>query len=155
LIRTSRNALEAYPARPGFNRQGSSQIMKILKSALVYFLVVFAAGLVMGTIRTLWIVPRTGARAAELMEAPIMLVVSFLTARWVVQRLAVPSRLSARLGMGFAALGLMLLAEFSLVLWVRGLSFREYLATRDPVSGTVYYLLLLVFAFMPMLVVRR
>jgi type IV secretory pathway TrbD component len=54
--------------------------------------------------------------------------------------------------MGFVALGLMLIAEFGLVLSLRGLSIKEYLATRDPVSGTVYYLLLVVFAIMPLLV---
>jgi hypothetical protein len=29
------------------------------------------------------------------------------------------------------------------VLWIRGISIKAYLATRDPVSGTVYYLLLI------------
>lgn len=128
--------------------------MQILKSGSIYFLLVFAAGFVLGTVRTLWVVPRTGVRTAELLETPLMLAVSFLAARWVVRRLAVPYRPSRRLSMGFTALGLMLLAESSLALWVRGLSFREYLATRDPVSGTVYYLLLVVFALMPMLVAR-
>ena len=61
---------------------------------------------------------------------------------------------SARLGMGCMALVLMLIAEFGFVLWIRGLSIRDYLATRDPVSGTVYYLMLAVFAAMPLLVVR-
>jgi type IV secretory pathway TrbD component len=57
--------------------------------------------------------------------------------------------------MGCAALGLLLVAEFTLVLWLRGLSISEYLATRDPVSGTVYYVMLGVFAIMPLLVARR
>ena len=57
--------------------------------------------------------------------------------------------------MGFVALGLLLVAEFTLVLWLRRLSIREYLATRDPVSGTVYYAMLAVFAIMPLLVARR
>jgi len=57
--------------------------------------------------------------------------------------------------MGFLALGLLLVAEFTLVLWLRGLSISEYLASRDPVSGTVYYVLLGVFALMPVLVARR
>jgi hypothetical protein len=92
---------------------------------------------------------------AELMETPVMLVVTIVTARWMVLRLAVPSTPSARLGMGGIALALLLVAEFGLVLWLRGLSIREYLATRDPVSGTVYYVMLGVFAIMPLLVARR
>jgi type IV secretory pathway TrbD component len=57
--------------------------------------------------------------------------------------------------MRFVALGLMLVAEFGFVLWLRGLSIREYLASRDPVSGTVYYLMLGMFAIMPLLAARR
>jgi hypothetical protein len=39
--------------------------------------------------------------------------------------------------------------------WLRGLSIKEYFATRDPVSGTVYYVMLGVFAIMPLFVARR
>jgi hypothetical protein len=92
---------------------------------------------------------------AELMETPIMLVVTIVAARWIVRCLALPSTPSIRLGMGFLALGLLLVAEFTLVLWLRGLSIGEYLASRDPVSGTVYYVTLGVFALMPVLVARR
>ena len=85
------------------------------------------------------------------MEMPIVLAVTIVAARWTVLRLSVPMMWSARLEMGCMALLLMLIAEFGFVLWVRGLSIKEYFATRDPVSGTAYYLLLLVFAIMPLL----
>ncbi len=129
--------------------------MQILKAGALYFGLVFGAGFVLGPIRILWVVPRFGKRMAELMETPIMFVVIILAARWIVRRLAVPSTPSSRLGMGCVALGLLLIAEFTLVLWLRGLSISEYLAGRDPVSGTVYYVMLGVFAIMPLLVVRR
>jgi hypothetical protein len=124
--------------------------MQILEAGVLYFAVVFAAGFVLGTVRTLWVVPCVGARKAELMEAPIMLVVTILVARWIVMRLAVPAVASARLGMGCIAL-LLLVAEFGFVLRLRGLTIREYFASRDPVSGTVYYVMLAVFAVMPLL----
>jgi hypothetical protein len=89
------------------------------------------------------------------METPIMLVVTIVAARWIVLHLAIPSTPSARLGMGGIALCLLLIAEFGLVLWLRGLSVREYLATREPVSGTVYYVMLGTFAIMPLLLARR
>jgi len=92
---------------------------------------------------------------AELLEAPVMLVITIVAARWIVRKLAVPPTPSSRLGMSGIALGLMLIAEFTFVLWLRGISIREYLATRDPVAGTVYYVMLGVFAIMPLLVVRR
>ena len=129
--------------------------MRIMKAGVLYFALVFGAGFVLGPIRILWVVPRFGTRIAELMEAPIMFAVIIVTARWIVRRLAVPYTLSIRLGMGCVALGLLLVAEFTLVLWLRGLSISDYLASRDPVSGTVYYMMLGVFAIMPLLVARR
>ena len=61
---------------------------------------------------------------------------------------------SARLAMGCIALAVLLAAEFGPMLWLRGLPIREYLATRDLVSGTVYYVRLGMFAIMPLLVSR-
>jgi type IV secretory pathway TrbD component len=130
-------------------------MMQILKAGVIYFAFVFSAGFVLGTVRTLWVVPRVGTRLAELMEAPLMLVVTIVAARWTVRHLAIPYVPSARLGMGGIGLALLLVAEFGLVLWLRGISVREYLATRDPVSGAVYYVLLGVFAIMPLFVARR
>ncbi len=126
-----------------------------MKAGVFYFAVVFGAGFVLSTIRTLWVVPRIGARTAELAEMPIMLLVSLVAARWTVLRLGVPPVAVARLGMGCVALALMLIAEFGLVLWIRGQTIREYFASRDPVAGAVYYLMLAVFAIMPLMVARR
>jgi hypothetical protein len=129
--------------------------MQILKAGMLYFVFVFGAGFLLGPIRILWVVPRLGTRVAELLEAPIMFVITIVAARWIVRRLAVPSTASSRLSMGGIALSLLLIAEFTLVLWLRGLSIREYLAGRDSVAGTVYYVMLGAFAIMPLLVARR
>ena len=129
--------------------------MRILKAAALYFAVVFAAGFVLGPIRIAFLVPRLGTRYAELLEMPVMLIIIVFSARWVVRKCAVPSAWLNRIGVGVLALVLMLSAEFGLVLRLRGLSPREYLATRDPVSGTAYYFSLAVFAVMPRVVGRR
>jgi hypothetical protein len=84
-----------------------------------------------------------------------MLAISIAASRWIVRKLAVPATLSSRLGMDIIALGLMLIAEFTLVLSLRGLSMKEYFATRDPVAATVYYAALGVLAVMPLLVGSR
>jgi hypothetical protein len=57
-------------------------------------------------------------------------------------------------GAGFA-LGLLLAAEFAVILALRGATITEYVASRDTVAGTVYLVLLGVFAVMPLLVARR
>ena len=128
--------------------------MKILKAGVLYFALVFGAGFVLGTIRVLWVVPRVGMRTAELMETPIMFVVTILAARWVVRRLALPTAPATRLGVGLVALGFLLATEFSVVLWLRGLTIRGYLASRDTVAGIIYFVMLCVFAVMPFLVAR-
>jgi hypothetical protein len=89
------------------------------------------------------------------MEAPIMLGVTVLAAYWTVRYLTIPPAPSKRLGLGFVALGLLLAAEFTMMLSLRGLSIAEYVATRDPVSGTVYLVMLALFAIMRLLVARK
>jgi hypothetical protein len=129
--------------------------MKILKTGIIYFLLVFGAGFILGPIRMLFVVPHFGTRTAELMEMPIMIAVIILAAGWIVRHYAVPPAPYNRLGMGLIALGLLLGAEFTLVLWLQGISLSEHFATRDPVSGTAYYLSLGVFALMPLFVGQK
>lgn len=126
----------------------------IAKAGALYFGLVFGAGFLLGPVRLEFVAPRLGARMAELIEAPVMFVVILASSRWVIRRLAAPFAMGIRLGIGCLALGLMLAAECTLVLWLRGQSIGDYLATRDPVSGTVYYVMLGVFAAMPSLVAR-
>lgn len=129
--------------------------MHILRAGSLYFLLVFGTGFVLGTIRTLWLVPKVGPRMAELMETPLMLAAIILAARWIARRFS--SRLTPYGGLriGLVALALLLVAELSVVFWVRRLTIGEYFASRDPVAGTVYVMMLGVFAVMPALVARR
>lgn len=126
-----------------------------LKAGLAYFAIVFGAGFVLAMIRIPLLEPRLGARWAELIEMPFMLAVIVIAARWVVRRMAVPPAFTARLRVGLVGLLLLLAFEFGPVLWLRGLTFSEYLATRDPVSGTVYYVMLGVFALLPLWLARK
>jgi hypothetical protein len=74
------------------------------------------------------------------------MLLAIIAARWTVLRLNLPSAPSPRLVMGGIAPVFLLAAEFGFASWVRGLSIRDYLATRDPVSGTAYYVALGLFA---------
>jgi type IV secretory pathway TrbD component len=129
--------------------------LQTLKAGLLYFVVVFGAGFVLGPIRVMWLVPRFGTRAAELMEMPIMLAVTILAARWIVCLRGLLPTPSKRLGVGIVALALLLMAELTLVLWLRGLAIHKYIASRDPLAGTVYIVMLGAFAIMPLLFTRR
>jgi hypothetical protein len=127
--------------------------MRTARAGLTYFAIIFGVGFVLGMIRVLLVVPRVGVRTAELMEEPIMLVVVLFAARWLVRRFSLES-LGERLGAGFIGLGLLLAAEYGF-LRAQGLTLHEYLAQRDAVAGTVYLVLLLVFAVMPALMDRK
>jgi len=121
-------------------------VRKTLKAGVLYFSLTFTTGFLLGIIRTLWVVPCVGVRVAELMEAPIMFVAIILAARWVVRYLSFPLTLTPLLGVGLIGLGLLLVAELTVVFWGRRLTITEYLASRDPVAGTVYLLMLAAFA---------
>jgi hypothetical protein len=127
----------------------------LFKAGAFYFACVFAAGFALGAIRVSLLVPRLGERIAELVEMPVMFLVMLFAARWVVRHFALPLTSGVRLGVGVMALGLLLAAEFSLVLWLQGMTLAQYFATRDPVSGSVYAAMLVMFALMPLLVERR
>ncbi len=89
------------------------------------------------------------------MEAPIIFGISILAARWVVRHVDFAPVWWRRLALGSVALGLMLLVEFTFVLWIRGLTVRGYFETRDPVSGAVYFITLGAFAVIPVFVGRQ
>ena len=125
------------------------------KPALAYFFTVFSVGFVLGPIRILWLIPRVGVRTAELLEMPIMILATLLTARWVVRRYSLPQFLSIRLSVGFFALLLLVATEVGLGVVLRGLSVSQTVTDRDPVSGVAYAIALVLFAFMPSLVARR
>jgi len=109
-----------------------STVKETLKAGVLYFLLVFA-----------------GVRTAELAEAPIMFGISILAARWVVRHVQYSPLRSRRLAMGCIALGLMLVAEFTVGLWIRGMTIRGYFAARDTISGAVYFKTLGAFAVIP------
>lgn len=127
--------------------------MRALEAGLAYFGLVFGTGFVLGAIRVPFLVPRLGERWAELVEMPVMAVVIVLAARWIVNRFSLRGGQCAVVG-GLALL-VTLAAEVLVAVVIAGRPLGEYLAARDPVSGSVYAALLVVFAWMPSLVARR
>lgn len=105
----------------------------------------------LGPARVLWLEPRVGVRAAELLEMPVMLAVIVLAARHVNRRFAGHDAVRT----GLVALGLLLGAEVGLGVALTGQTVEQVLFGRDPVSGTAYYLALAAFAAMPWLLGTR
>lgn len=130
-------------------------MMNLLKPAIAYFACLFATGFLLGTIRVLLIVPRLGERTAELLEMPFMLVAILIAARWINQQYLSSAEPFQRLGVGFIALLFMLIADFGVGVFLRGMQPLEVITSRDAISGTVYYGMLLLFALMPWILGRK
>jgi hypothetical protein len=108
-----------------------------IKARAMYFVIVMGPGFLLGLFRVPFLVPRFGERYAELSEMPIML-----------EQNSKPG-VAMRLLVGFSALGLSVAAELLLAAMIHSQSILQYIASRDPISGSVYIALLLVFAVMP------
>lgn len=123
----------------------------MFQAALRYYALVFGAGFVLGALRVTLLVPRLGERWAELLEMPVMFVVIWFAARHVDRRYALPLDGGTRLLVGTTALQLLILTELGLTLWLQPVPLAEYIASRDPISGSAYLAMLAVFALMPWL----
>jgi hypothetical protein len=120
--------------------------MRTLKAGAIYFSLVFAVGWILGPIRELWAVPHFGRLTV------LMLIAMIVAARLVIRRFQVPQAHGATISMGLIAIGLLFPAEIAGVLWVRGLSLQEYLASFVTAPGVISLLMFLLFAAMPTLV---
>ncbi len=98
----------------------------ILVSAAVYFATVFAAGFVLGVLRTLVLEPWLGPVAAVALELPVMLGIAWLACGSILRRR--PLQPGQAAGMGLTALALLLLAEAALSVLLAGRTLAEHLA---------------------------
>ncbi len=124
-------------------------MIKTILAGLTYFAIVLGAGFVLGVFRVPFLVPLIGERWAELAEMPIMAVVIFLAAGYILHRFPDIRSPGRSLVVGFLALALTVCAELGLAVALQDRTLSEFVDSRDKVSGSVYLVLLLVFAVMP------
>jgi hypothetical protein len=84
---------------------------RALTAATVYFLMLFALGFTLGTIRVLLVAPQIGVLGATLMEVPLMLIAAFFMCNWAVGRWHVSADLATRGAMALWFLVLLALFE--------------------------------------------
>ena len=99
-----------------------------LKASAAYFGVVFAAGFLLGTIRTLAIIPLTGELAAVALELPLMLLASWIACGWALRRFDVAADSGTRLLMSASAFILLMGAEVLVSTLIAGRSLSEHFA---------------------------
>ena len=116
-----------------------------------YFSLVFPAAFIVGALRTLWLAPQIGEVAAVLIEAPIILVVSWVACGEIIRRLGVSRRTALRAAMGFTSFILLIGAEFGLARLGLARSTAEWLASYRTFSGLIGLAAQLAFAVFPLL----
>jgi len=126
-----------------------------VKAGIAYFGLVFAAGFVLGTIRTLWLAPRIGAFGAVVIELPYMLAIAWFVCRWLVGRFAVGSTWTERLLMGVVAFVLLMIAELILTVAAFGGTVPGFIAALATPEGALGLLGQVAFAALPLVVRRR
>jgi hypothetical protein len=126
-------------------------MLKTIRAGLVYFALVLGTGFVLGVVRVPFLVPRIGERWAELAEMPIMASAIFFAAGFILRRFPEVRLRSRSLIVGFLALTLAICAELGLAVVLQTQTLAEYIGSRDRVSGSVYLVMLVVFALMPRL----
>jgi hypothetical protein len=125
--------------------------MRIAAAAFLYFLAVYAAGFLFGTVRVLLLEPRMGPFSAVLCEAPFLLLVMIAAARWAPRAAGMPLKGSPLVIAGFGALILQQIADVIVGATLRGFSIAEQFAKFATAEGAVYAALLVLFAVMPAL----
>jgi hypothetical protein len=130
-------------------------LIQLLKPATIYFAVVFAAGFLLGTIRVLLIIPFIGVRAAELIETPVMLLISAFAARWILRQFPNIRGSADSLAVGLIAVVLLLAAELAVGVFLFHLPITDALVKTDPVLAVAYYGALCLYALMPFILRNR
>jgi hypothetical protein len=129
--------------------------MTRFKAPLIYFLMVYLAGSVLGTIREFWITPAVGLTNALLIEIPVMAVVSYAAARFVLDRTVEAKTASDRLFIGCAAFILLLIAEDVMARILRGISIFTLWADFEPLAAIANIVGLGLFMLMPLIIPQR
>ncbi len=122
-----------------------------IKAALIYFLAVFAAGFLLGTVRVLFLAPKLGELPSVLLEIPLMLTISWLVCRAVTARVPLGEGIGARLSMGASAFVMLMAAEWALGVFAFGRSPTEIAAAYGEAAGLIGLMGQVGFALIPLL----
>lgn len=126
---------------------------RILLNGTAYVAAVFAAGFVLGVLRTLVLVPLLGVLGAVLVELPVILTIAWLVCTRILRRR--PLLPPAAVAMGVVAFLLLMLAETAVSTLLAGRSLAEHLALYVQLPHQVGLVGQLAFAAFPWMLSRR
>lgn len=128
---------------------------RALIATTAYFLILFALGFVLGSMRVLLIAPRFGALAATVAEVPVMLAAGFFICRWAVRRWQVPTDPLIGWAMVLGFLVLLVLFETLLGMMLFGRTLADQSAALATSAGLVGLSAQIIAALFPVFVRRR
>jgi len=124
-------------------------------AGFLYGVTVFAIGFGLGAIRVTMLVPRLGATAAVLLEAPIILVASWYLSKSITTRLRVPAQFGCRLLMGATAFAALMCFEFALAALTFNRSLSQFVLQYRTLPGMIGLAAQVCFAIFPLWQARR
>lgn len=129
--------------------------MRAVAAGLVYAVLVFGVGFVLGTVRVLILAPYMPATLAVVLETPVILAVSWWLSSRCSARFGLGRSTGVRLTMGIVAFTVLMLEELTLsvVLFARPVG--AYLSSLITVPGAIGLAGQVAFAFFPLLQARR
>ncbi len=127
---------------------------RALAAAAAYFAIVFILAFLLGVVRALYLVPMVGELVAVLIEAPIVLFISWRAAGWIIGRFSVSARASDRLTMGLAAFLLLMTVEAAMSLLLFGRPLAQQFASYATAAGVIGLLAQAAFGLIPLLAAR-
>lgn len=131
---------------------GLGEMQAGLRAGVFYFATVFAAGFLLGTLRVLLLIPILGEVPAVLIELPVMLGISWISARWLIDRFAVPPDFASLGAMGAVGFALLMLAETLLGLLAFGRSIADQTDAALSLPGAMGLSAQVAFGLMPLFV---
>src|SRR3974390_297395 len=126
--------------------------MRIIAVAMLYFLMVFGVGFLLGPMRVYLLEPRLGEQMATICEAPFLLIVIVLAARWLPKRSNMRMSVASLAAVGLGGLFLQQLADVVVGSFLRGITPAQQLSHLATPAGLIYIGLLLAYVIMPVLV---
>jgi hypothetical protein len=133
----------------GARDSGSIDCRTASLAAFAYTLGVFVFAFAAGTIRVTLVAPRLGTLLAVIIEAPIVLAVSWRVSLWCTRRFNVSRDARARILMGAVAFAVLMLLELGFSVLVFGETVGHYFAKYTSTPGVIGLVMQGCFATLP------
>ena len=122
-----------------------------IKAGFIYFLGIFVLGFLLGTIRTLVLIPRIGNLAGVILEIPVMLTASWFFCSWIMARFRLTRETKYLFLFGGSAFLWLMIAEFCVSVYIFSQPWSEYLANFRTMPGSIGFLAQIIFSCIPLI----